>query len=112
MQFSDMLAPVPLGIAAGLFIGKQLGVFGTVFAFVKLGWSQLPSGVSYRHIYGAALLAGIGFTMSLFIGSLAFSDPSYEASVRIGVLGGSVVSAIFGYWLLRTTPVQQEVQDS
>ncbi len=105
---SDMLSPVPLGIAAGLFLGKQIGVFGTVFAFTKLGWSKLPVGVTYRHVYGASLLAGIGFTMSLFIGSLAFSDPSYEASVRIGVLGGSLFSAVFGYLLLRTTPLKSE----
>ncbi|WP_420547845.1 Na+/H+ antiporter NhaA [Curvivirga sp.] len=107
IALADLFAAVPLGIAAGLFLGKQIGVFGTVFAFTKLGISSLPAGVSYRHIYGAALLAGIGFTMSLFIGALAFSDPVYEAQVRIGVLSGSILSAIVGYFVLRTTPPVQ-----
>ena len=96
-----LFAQVPLGIAAGLFIGKQLGVFGCVAAAVRLGWCRLPSGVGWLHIYGVALLTGIGFTMSLFIGTLAFGDAAYAAEVRIGVIGGSLLSAALGYGVLR-----------
>ena len=101
LSFSDLLAPVPLGIAAGLFIGKQVGVFGCVAAAVRFGWCRLPSGVNWLHLYGVALLTGIGFTMSLFIGTLAFGDAAFAAEVRIGVIGGSVLSAALGYGILR-----------
>ena len=101
MQFSDLLAPLPLGIALGLILGKQLGVFGVTWAMVKLGISKLPYGVSWLHIYGIACLAGIGFTMSLFIGSLSFEDPALMNQVRIGVLSGAVISAILGYVALQ-----------
>ena len=101
LSVSDLLAPVPLGIAAGLFIGKQVGVFGCVAAAVRFGWCRLPSGVNWLHLYGVALLTGIGFTMSLFIGTLAFGDAAFAAEVRIGVIGGSVLSAALGYSILR-----------
>jgi len=97
---SDLLAPLPLGIALGLIVGKQVGVFGVTFAMVKLGLARLPFGVTWAHIYGIACLAGIGFTMSLFIGGLSFSDPALMNEVRIGVLSGSVISAIVGYTVL------------
>jgi len=100
----ELLAPVPLGIAAGLFIGKQLGVFGVTWLAVRLGFAALPAGVRWSQIYGVALLSGVGFTMSLFIGSLAFEHaPQYGAAVRFGILLGSLASALAGYLWLRAT---------
>ncbi len=101
LSASALFTPVPLGIAAGLFIGKQLGVFGCVVAAVRLGWCRLPPGVTWRHLYGVALLTGIGFTLSLFIGTLAFGGEVFAAEVRIGVIGGSLLSAALGYGILR-----------
>jgi Na+:H+ antiporter, NhaA family len=98
---ADALADgVTLGIAAGLFIGKQLGVFGAVYASVRLGIARLPEDVGWPGLYGAGLLAGIGFTMSLFIGTLAWNTADYAAPLRIGVLGGSLLSGVVGYLLL------------
>lgn len=96
LSLKDLFAGIPLGIAAGLFIGKQIGIMGFVWAGVKLGIARLPDGVTWMQIYGVSLLAGIGFTMSLFIGTLAFSDPEHAAAVRIGVLAGSLLSALAG----------------
>lgn len=98
-----LFGPVSMGIALGLFVGKQLGVFGPVLLMVKLGWARLPDGANWASVYGVALLAGIGFTMSLFIGSLAFErgEFDYLAATRIGVLAGSVFSAVAGYLLLK-----------
>ena len=101
LEPSDLFAGIPLGIAAGLFIGNQLGIMGFVWAGVKLGIARLPDDVTWLQIYGVALLAGIGFTMSLFIGALAFSDPEHAAAVRIGVLAGSLLSAVIGVLVLR-----------
>ena len=101
IEFADLFAGVPLGIALGLFIGKQLGIMSFVWAGVKLGLVRLPDGVNWLQIYGVSILAGIGFTMSLFIGTLAFTDPEYSAAVRIGVLTGSVLSAVMGALVLR-----------
>ena len=103
VALADLFQPLPLGIALGLFLGKQIGVMGATFAAVRLGWARLPGGASWSQFYGVALLTGIGFTMSLFIGTLAFPDPSYGAAVRIGVLGGSILSAVAGYTVLRLT---------
>ena len=101
LSVSDLFAPVPLGIAAGLFLGKQIGVFGCAAAAIRLGWCRLPAGATWVHLYGVALLTGIGFTMSLFIGTLAFGDVAFAAEVRIGVIGGSLLSAGFGFFVLR-----------
>ena len=98
----QLFAPLPLGVALGLFIGKQLGIFASVRAAVALGWAQRPAGASWAQVYGVALLCGIGFTMSLFIGGLAFVDPMLIDEVKIGVLGGSILSAVAGYALLRS----------
>jgi NhaA family Na+:H+ antiporter len=103
MSASDLVAPVPLGIALGLFIGKQIGIFGTVWLAVRARIAALPQEATWSHLYGVALLGGIGFTMSLFIGTLAFPDPESAAEVRIGVLGGSLLSAVMGYLVLRYT---------
>jgi len=100
MSLSALLAPLPLGIAAGLIIGKQVGIFGITWGVVKLGYAQKPYGANWLQIYGVACLAGIGFTMSLFIGGLSFEDPQLMNQVRLGVLGGSLVSAIIGFTVL------------
>jgi Na+:H+ antiporter, NhaA family len=96
-----LLSPLPLGIALGLFIGKQVGIFASVWACVKLGLAARPRDASWLQVYGVALLCGIGFTMSLFIGGLAFTDAAQGDAVKIGVLMGSILSAISGYCLLR-----------
>lgn len=101
LQLADLFAPIPLGIALGLFLGKQLGVFGFAWLAVRMGLAHLPAGVNWMQVYGLSLLAGIGFTMSLFIGTLAFADPEHAAQVRLGVLGGSLLSAVLGYIVLR-----------
>lgn len=108
LSMSDLIAGIPLGIAAGLFIGKQVGILSFVWVGVKLGIARLPDGVSWMQIYGVALLAGIGFTMSLFIGTLAFADPAHAAAVRIGVLAGSILSGILGYAVLRAVLPRQD----
>jgi NhaA family Na+:H+ antiporter len=105
LSVSALTAPVPLGIAAGLFIGKQLGVFGLCWLGIKLGIAKLPQQVNWSQLYGVAILCGVGFTMSLFIGSLAFEDADspYLYQDRLGIISGSLLSAAFGYlWLRRT----------
>ena len=102
IDMTAALAPVPLGIAAGLFVGKQIGVFLTTWAAVKLDWADCPEHASFAQVYGVSLLCGIGFTMSLFIGSLAFpAAPELQDAVKIGVLVGSTSSAIVGAFVLR-----------
>jgi Na+:H+ antiporter, NhaA family len=100
--FEQFLHPVPLGVAAGLFVGKQLGVFAFCWIGVKSGIARLPKGVTWPMIYGVAVLCGIGFTMSLFIASLAFEHTSDNLlfDERIGILLGSVISAAVGYLIL------------
>jgi NhaA family Na+:H+ antiporter len=108
MGVSQLFAPLPLGIAAGLFIGKQVGIFGAVWFSVKFGIAPRPAGASWLQIYGVSLLCGIGFTMSLFIGALAFpNDPLLVEEAKIGVLMGSFVSALAGYAVLRLAPAQR-----
>jgi NhaA family Na+:H+ antiporter len=91
---------IPLGIALGLIFGKSIGVSTAAFLAVRLGLARLPSDLTWRHIAGVACLCGVGFTMSLFIGSLAFTDPALVGEVKLGVLAGSLVSAIAGYGVL------------
>lgn len=100
LSFSSLLEPIPLGIALGLFLGKQLGVFGLSWAAIKAGWCVRPQGASWGQIYGVAIVTGIGFTMSLFIGNLAFTGEEHATAVRLGVLGGSLLSAVVGYAVL------------
>jgi NhaA family Na+:H+ antiporter len=102
MTLATVLAPVPVGVALGLFLGKQAGVFLAAMAVIKLGFADMPRDATVRQLYGVALLCGVGFTMSLFIGNLAFADPLLLDEVKIGVLCGSVVSAVAGYLLLAT----------
>ncbi|HSE79938.1 MAG TPA: Na+/H+ antiporter NhaA [Alphaproteobacteria bacterium] len=93
--------PVTLGIILGLFVGKQVGIFGACWLAVRLGVARLPEGTDWLALYAVAILCGIGFTMSLFIGALAFDDPGHAASLRIGVLAGSLISAIAGIAIMR-----------
>ena len=100
-----LLDPVTLGVALGLFVGKQIGVFGFVLAAVRFGWAQRPAGAGWLQVYGVALLCGVGFTMSLFIGLLAFAQrPELEAETKIGVLVGSLVCMAAGALVLRLAP--------
>jgi Na+:H+ antiporter, NhaA family len=101
LSLEDLAAPITLGVAAGLFIGKQIGVFGATFLAVKAGIARRPEGTNWAHIYGVACLTGIGFTMSLFIGMLAFDARDSLDQVRIGVLAGSILSAIAGVVALK-----------
>ena len=106
-----LLSPLPLGIALGLLVGKQIGIVGFAWAAVKAGLASLPEGVTWRQVHAVSLLAGIGFTMSLFIGNLAFAAPAQVDAVKIGVLSGSLVAAVAGYLLLRASlPEPQKVQ--
>jgi NhaA family Na+:H+ antiporter len=98
-----LLFPVPLGIIAGLVIGKPAGIVVASWLAVQSGLATLPRGVSWRHIWGTAWLAGIGFTMALFISGLAFTDSGLDSQAKLGILLGSLVSAILGISILRTT---------
>ncbi len=102
MTLKTLIEPIPLGIILGLFLGKQIGIFGASWVAVKLGLTRLPESSNWRAIYGVSLLCGIGFTMSLFIGSLAFAGfgDYYSAILRLGVLVGSVLSGVLGYLIL------------
>lgn len=104
IEMLDMFNNVPFGIVLGLFIGKQLGVFGFVFLAVKLKWAKLPRCTTWTQIYGVSVLTGIGFTMSLFIDSLAYPvDTTYLYTDKLAILIGSVMSGIVGYIILRNT---------
>ena len=96
VSFEQMANPVPLGIIAGLFLGKQFGIFGFAWLAVKLKIAALPERTTWLEFYAVSIIAGIGFTMSLFIGMLAFSDPSLQVQMRLGVLTGSVISMVVG----------------
>ncbi|HET7202843.1 MAG TPA: Na+/H+ antiporter NhaA [Steroidobacteraceae bacterium] len=107
LRLDDLLDPIPLGIALGLFVGKQVGVFAFAWLAVRAGFARLPDGVTLGQVYGAAILCGIGFTMSLFIGMLAFENAAageVVVSDRIGILAGTFLSASVGalvlYWVL------------
>lgn len=106
ISMSELLAPLPIGIALGLIVGKQIGVFGISWAMVKLGFARLPYGANFMHIWGVACLAGIGFTMSLFIGGLSFDSPDMMNQVRLGVLTGSLVSGVMGFIILKLAPAE------
>ena len=101
MNFDSLLLPVPLGILLGLFIGKQIGVFLFSIISIKLNIAQMPNNANWLNFYGVGVLTGIGFTMSLFVGNLAFvENVQYISGVKIGVLTGSLLSTVFGYILL------------
>jgi NhaA family Na+:H+ antiporter len=102
LQSQTVLGPVALGIGAGLFLGKQAGVFLMTALAIALGIAKMPKGATWPMLYGIALICGVGFTMSLFIGSLAFEQAAFsqEAAVKIGVIGGSLASALAGWLVL------------
>tara|TARA_Y100001970_G_scaffold262311_1_gene346398 strand:+ start:957 stop:2129 length:1173 start_codon:yes stop_codon:yes gene_type:complete len=105
LSFSSLLDKVPLGIVLGLFLGKQVGVFVFSYISIKLKIAQLPSNSNWYNFYGVGILTGIGFTMSLFVGNLAFvENMQYMDGVKIGVLTGSLLSTLFGYFLILLTP--------
>ena len=104
MTPSAMLDPVPLGVAAGLFFGKQIGVFGFAWIAIRLQLASLPAHATWLQLYGVAALCGIGFTMSLFIGLLAFADPHLQDEAKMGVLAGSLLSALVGWLIIRFSP--------
>ncbi len=117
LTLDEIFSPMPIGIAAGLFIGKQLGIFSAVWLAVKTGFAAKPRGATWLQIYAVAVICGIGFTMSLFIGGLAFSDPLLVEEAKLGTLGGSILAAITGYLMLRFAPlhaehVREEVQQA
>jgi NhaA family Na+:H+ antiporter len=101
VSISDLLAPLPLGIAAGLFIGKQIGIFGASYVLIKSKLVSMPENASWMQLYAVSVIAGIGFTMSLFIGSLAFQDPALQEMVKIGVIAGSLLCVLWGAVVLR-----------
>ena len=105
LSFGSLLDKVPLGIVLGLFLGKQLGVFVFSYISIKTKIAQMPSNSNWFNFYGVGVLTGIGFTMSLFVGNLAFVDSmQYMDGVKIGVLTGSLLSTLFGYFLILLTP--------
>jgi NhaA family Na+:H+ antiporter len=110
VSLSSLMAPIPLGIIGGLFVGKQLGVFGAAVAALRLGIAQPPPEVSFLQLYGASALTGIGFTMSLFIGTLAFDDDSILVQIRLGVLAASLMSGIVGALVLLAARQQGAVR--
>jgi len=105
LSLSSFMSKVPLGILLGLFLGKQFGVFIFSYLSIKFKLAQMPSKANWVNFYGVGVLTGIGFTMSLFVGNLAFIDNmSYMDGVKIGVLGGSLLSTLFGYFLILLSP--------
>jgi NhaA family Na+:H+ antiporter len=107
-----VVATLPVAIAAGLFIGKQIGVFGAIWAADRIGLARKPEVLRWSHIYGAALLCGVGFTMSLFIGELAFTDRALIDEAKIGTLLGSLLSGVAGYMVLALSkPIGESARD-
>ena len=106
----DFIGSVPMGIFAGLFLGKQIGIFGSIWLATKAGLTTKPDGASWAQIYGISMLAGIGFTMSLFIGNLAFEHGNFEyaTAVRVGVFEASILSGVLGYLVLRLTSPKRD----
>jgi len=109
MRLDDLLAPLPMGVALGLVIGKPVGIVGAAMAMRALGWARFPEGMDVRAMIGLGLMCGIGFTMSLFIASLAYHDTDAYGSAVLGVLLASLVSAVAGWlWLRATLPHQNK----
>jgi NhaA family Na+:H+ antiporter len=105
LGLENLLAPLPLGIATGLFLGKQLGILGSIALAERFGIAPRPDGASWIQLWGMAVLCGVGFTMSLFIGALAFPlRPSLVEEAKLGVLLGSLLSALLGFMILRFAP--------
>jgi NhaA family Na+:H+ antiporter len=109
MSLGALAQPITLGVVAGLFIGKQVGVFGASWLGVKLGLGRLPSGTSWTALYGVSMLCGIGFTISLFIGGLAFADLHAQDAAKLGVLVGSLLSGLGG-WIILSLAARRTVR--
>lgn len=107
MGIKSLADPTTMGIILGLIFGKQIGIFSALWVTIKTGLSPMPIGISWVHLYAVSALCGIGFTMSLFIGGLAFTDLHHQASIRLGVLVASVISALIGYTILRMTKMPE-----
>jgi NhaA family Na+:H+ antiporter len=106
-------SPLPLAVAAGLVVGKQIGVFGSIWLADRAGLAPKPPHLRWIHVYGAALLCGIGFTMSLFIGALAFEDQALVDAAKIGILAGSLASGVLGFVVLRMSrPIPFTAEES
>jgi len=101
LSFDAGSAGLPVGIALGLIVGKQIGVFGASWLMIRTGLARMPTATNFPMLYGVSVLCGIGFTMSLFIGGLAFDDAALSAGVRLGVLSGSLISGFLGYFILK-----------
>jgi NhaA family Na+:H+ antiporter len=99
--------PVTVGVGLGLVAGKTIGVFAAVVIAVRLGIGRLPTGATWRHMFGVAVCAGIGFTVALFVASLSFTDPGLTDSAKVGILAGSLVAGVLGYAVLRTAPAAE-----
>ena len=111
LSISSLLAPVPLGILLGLFFGKQIGVLLFSYIAVKLKFADMPNNSNWLSVYGVSILTGIGFTMSLFVGNLAFiENTQYIDGVKIGVLSGSLLSTVFGFLLLLISAKKKRCQ--
>ena len=108
ISWSQLFSHVPLGIAAGLFVGKTLGVFLFCSVIILMKWAKMPEKACFSHLLGVSALTGIGFTMSLFLGALAFTNTPYENVVRQGVLLGSLCSALMGILVLSLSKVRTE----
>ena len=101
----ELVQPLPLAVAIGLFLGKQAGIFGAIWLAVRAGLAPMPTNARWAQLYGASILCGIGFTMSLFIAALAFpTDPQLADEAKIGIIAGSLLSALAGFLVLRFTP--------
>jgi len=102
LSIDQLMHSVPVGIALGLFLGKQIGIFVFCYLGIKFGIAKLPQNMNFTALYGTAALCGVGFTMSLFIGSLAFEETGFNMifDERLGILIGSLASGIVGYWVL------------
>ena len=96
--------PVTLGVALGLLAGKLLGITGFTWLAVRLGWGRLPRATGWRHVVGLSAVAGIGFTVALFIAGLAFTDPLLADQAKLGIFAGSLLAGLLGYFVLRLTP--------
>lgn len=101
VSLKSLFEPLVLGVALGLFIGKQIGIFGTTWLIVKSGFAALPEGTNWQHIYGVSIVAGVGFTMSLFVNMLAFNDVLMQEQAKLGVIAGSILAAVVGWVILR-----------
>lgn len=106
----SFIEPVKLGISMGLFVGKQVGIFVLLWLTISFKLAPMPQGANWLHLYGVSILGGVGFTMSLFIGSLAFEHSDFEAPIRLGVLGGSLLSAVFGFIVLKIACAREEAK--